>query len=121
MLSSLINGRACFAIFDLADFVLLTKSLLFEIRCRLSCVKSLPDSRAGCCSKEVRIYRLKSSVPALRGIEFVWDARRVLLPLSRRASVSEIVDRDDACSNPIKDSIAAIAGVIDGSVLINLL
>lgn len=41
------NGSACLAIFDRADLVLVTKSLLFVINCRLSRLKSLPDSRAG--------------------------------------------------------------------------
>lgn len=54
-------------------------------------------------------------MPALRGIGFDWEARRVLLCVLRRARVSEIVVREDADRLAIRDSIAAIAGVIDGS------
>lgn len=54
-------------------------------------------------------------MPALRGIGLDCEATRVLLAVLRRSMVSDIVLREEAERFAIRDSIAAMAGVIDGS------
>lgn len=46
----------------------------------------------------------------------LWDSARVLLPLLSKFKVSEIVVTFDAERAAMRDSMAAIAGVIDGSL-----
>ena len=54
-------------------------------------------------------------MPALSGMGFDWEASRVALVDSNRETVSEIVEGLDAWRTAISDSMAAMAGVIDGS------
>jgi len=54
-------------------------------------------------------------VPADRGMEFDCAARRVLEADCRRVMVSVMVLREAALSTAMRDSIAAMAGVMDGS------
>jgi len=67
------------------------------------------------------IYRWINSVPADRGMGLAWEARRVVDALWRRVIVSVMVEGDSAERMAINDSIAAMAGVIDGSVLVRRL
>lgn len=50
-----------------------------------------------------------------------WEARRVVDALCKRVIVSVMVEGDSAERMAINDSIAAMAGVIDGSVLVRRL
>jgi len=67
------------------------------------------------------MYRWISSVPADRGMGLDWEARRVVEALWRRVIVSVMVEGDVAERMAINDSIAAIAGVVDGSLLMRRL
>lgn len=67
------------------------------------------------------IYRCSSSVPALRGMGLLCDAASASLPLLSRFRVSEIVVTLEADKAAMSDSMAAMAGVIEGSVSIRRL
>lgn len=62
------------------------------------------------------MYRWSSSVPALREIGLLCDAASVSLPLLSKVRVSEMVVTFEADRAAMRDSIAAIAGVIEGSL-----
>lgn len=62
------------------------------------------------------MYLCNSSVPAESGIGFDWESISASLFFFSRSTVSEMVVSDDVDKLAIKDSIAAIAGVIEGSV-----
>lgn len=60
-------------------------------------------------------------MPALSGMGLDWERRRVVEEVWRRVIVSVIVLREAAPRPAIRDSIAAMAGVIDGSDAISRL
>lgn len=60
-------------------------------------------------------------MPALSGMGFDCDAKSVSLAVRRRSIVSDIVDKEEAERLAMSDSIAATAGVIEGSELIKAL
>ena len=75
----------------------------------------------GRCWKDVNRYRWNSSVPADKGIGFRCEARSFWDCVDNSANVSEIVVNGEVASRLIRDSIAAMGGVMFGSLCIRLL